>query len=107
MAINNIVGSTTSQVLSINNATQENNTDKLSSGYKVNRNDDAVSLKITSKFASENVSENSEASMSSIHDIDKVDEMIANAQKNILANADDAVAAQANQGAAGVISLVQ
>lgn len=105
MTVNNI--SNTNRMLNISADVQAQNTSKLSSGFKVNRNtDDAASLTIKTKNA-DVINENRAAVMSNVSDIDKADALVEQAKKNILAQPDQAVLAQANQGANGVISLVQ
>lgn len=107
MSINNISNTNANQIISITSRTQSENTDKLSSGYKVNRDTEpAATVDIRSNANSQNIKENAAASMSNIRDIDEIDAMIARAQKNILAQPEDAVAAQANQQSAGVTLLL-
>ena len=91
--------------LGITAEAQSRNTDKLSSGYKVNRdNDTAATVSIKTKNASS--VENADSAMGSAKAIDEVDAMIAQARANILANPQESVSAQANQQAAGVIGLI-
>lgn len=106
MAINNINSNTTQ--INIAPSVQSKNTDKLSSGFKVNRDDTAATLSISSKNGkSENIAENQQASLSNVRDIDKVDEMISNAQKSILSQPQDAIDAQANVQSGVVLNLIQ
>lgn len=105
MTINNIQASD-SYVINTTADTQAKNTDKLASGYKVNRNDDAATLSIKSNRSTVS-SENTLAASSSVADVDKVDEMISQARANILSQPEDALKAQANQGAADAMSLMQ
>ena len=75
--------------------------DKLATGQKIadKDNNDAVSLKLTVKpgDTQEAALENILAASSSITDVSKAEEMIREANKRILEQADDAVLAQANQ----------
>ena len=109
MAIMNINADTSSQVLNIAASQQNKNTDKLSTGHKVNRDDTAATLSINSKAADKTgaVAENSAASMSNVRDVDAVDAMIEQARANILSTPDDSVKAQANSSTAQVMDLVQ
>lgn len=104
MAINNI-SNTSNQIFNLSTDIQSRNTNKLSTGFKINRNSDAASLSIKTKN-SEVVSENAQASMSSIDNIDKADAMVEEVKNRILSNPNQAVLAQANQTNAGVASLI-
>lgn len=75
--------------------------DKLTTGQKISEQPDnsAVSLKITAKSgeASEIAMENILSASSSITDVSKAEEMIREANRRILEQADDSVLSQANQ----------
>lgn len=75
--------------------------DKLTTGQKIAEQPDnsAVSLKITAKSGetSEIAMENFLSASSSITDVSKAEEMIREANRRILEQADDSVLSQANQ----------
>lgn len=67
-----------------------------------------VSEQRTSLDEAKNTVEDSISSLNNkVADTDEVEEMMANAQKNILAQANQAMLAQANQSTQGVLSLLQ
>ena len=104
MAINNIQN--TKQIINYNEINQSNNATKLGTGFKVNRdNDVAATLKI--KANGPQATENSEAVMSDINAIDKVDGVINEAKQNILVQPEDSLKAQANATSTDVTGLVQ
>lgn len=82
---------------------------KLATGKKLaEQSSDAVSLQIKSKTSdvSESALENINAASSAAQDVAKADEMIREANRRILENADDSVLAQANQTTAVVSNLL-
>lgn len=82
---------------------------KLATGQKMSEtSSDAVSLQIQSKAGdvSESALENINAASSAAADVAKADEMIREANRRILENADDSVLAQANQTTAVVSNLL-
>lgn len=82
---------------------------KLATGQKMSEaSSDAVSLQIKSKASdvSDAALENINAASSAVEDVAKADEMIREANRRILQNADDSVLAQANQTTAVVSNLL-
>lgn len=81
---------------------------KLATGQKMSDNSaDAVSLQIKSKGnITESALENINAASSLAADVAKAEEMIREANRRILENADDSVLAQANQTTAVVTNLL-
>ena len=94
------------QTIQLTSELQSKNTNKLSTGFKINRNTDAASLSIKHKNT-DVVSENAAASMSDINDIDKADALVEEAKKRILSNPQESVLAQANQAGSGVMNLIK
>lgn len=82
---------------------------RLATGKKMTAaSSDAVSLQIQSKATdiTDSVLENINAASSAAADVTKADEMIREANRRILENADDSVLAQANQTTAVVSNLL-
>lgn len=82
---------------------------KLATGQKMaETSSDAASLQIQSKASdiTDAVLENINAASSAAADVTKADEMIREANRRILENADDSVLAQANQTTAVVSNLL-
>ncbi len=82
---------------------------KLATGQKMSEtSSDAVSLQIQSRTGdvAEAALENINAASSAAADVTKADEMIREANRRILENADDSVLAQANQTTAVVSNLL-
>ena len=89
----NLTAMNTNRQLGLTTSAQAKSTEKLSSGYKVNRaGDDAAGLTISEKMRSQirglnKASENTSSAESRIRDVDMAEEMVEYSKNNILAQA--------------------
>ena len=92
----NLSSMNTNRQLGISTGELSKSTEKLSSGYRINRaGDDAAGLKISEKMRSQ------------IRDVDMAAEMVQYSKSNILSQAGQSMLAQANQSTQGVLSLLR
>ena len=111
-------------MLNITTGAQSKSTEKLSSGYRINRAaDDAAGLSISEKMrkqirgldqastnALDGVSavQTAEGALTEVHSmLQRMNEMVSFSKNNILAQAGQSILAQANQSTQGVLSLLQ
>ena len=112
------------RMLNITTGAQSKSTEKLSSGYRINRAaDDAAGLSISEKMrkqirgldqastnALDGVSavQTAEGALTEVHSmLQRMNEMVSFSKNNILAQAGQSILAQANQSTQGVLSLLQ
>ena len=112
------------RMLNITTGAQSKSTEKLSSGYRINRAaDDAAGLSISEKMrkqirgldqastnAQDGVSavQTAEGALTEVHSmLQRMNEMVSFSKNNILAQAGQSILAQANQSTQGVLSLLQ
>lgn len=115
MLVRNGLESTNLGNLKPANTAKENNK-SISSGQKLQENENAAELTISNKLQYNNyqngnvadaANENILSAQSSIYDVEKAEEMIREANQNILNQADDAVKVQSGQNVQAVMELLK